>query len=565
MKKVGNYTLVSELGKGQFGVVYKAVHSQTQDVFAIKSITKQSIMGSPKLKELFDTEVRIMAGIKHENIMHLYELLETNNNYYLVLDYCRSGDMESYVKKHKGLGEDEAVYLLMQVMNGFKELHKLKIMHRDFKLANIFLDNDKAVIGDFGFAKSGTEMAQTKLGSPITMAPEILLNKGGPLKYTNKADLWSIGVCFYEMIFGVEPWPSVKSVDDLCKKVVQYSGNNLIFPTSTRFKISPECKDLLVRLIEIDQRKRIDWGEFFNHKLFQMYLQKKCQGQDMMKSIMFRNNKDTVHQMFNQNKMDKGDEFELHSDPNQLKNVGQQTNPNVAYGGMAVADRNKKRILERYTHEKRIMFFLIQTSVRLRNLSKDKLNLASASDGLMLCGILLLKKVMLLNFYALDSLKRNYNIYGLEDFDSFLTSPDRARLLDELENTDIPTYHKLFSHLLTKIKSEMGYSNPRTQEVLRVVEDPNQTIMEQVESELKKETYFLVDLFSRTYQSMSQQVKVDFLHGLAHLYVSSRHKLQLPFLQEGLPFDWNLFERSWDGAPGIEKMNKLLNQAHAEK
>ena len=197
-----------------------------------------------------------------------------------------------------------------------------------------------------------------------------------------------------------------------------------------------------------------------------------------MKSIMFRNNKDTVHQMFNQNKIDKGDEFELYSDPNQLKNVGQQTNPNVAYGGMAVADRNKKRILERYTHEKRIMFFLIQTSVRLRNLSKDRLNLASASDGLMLCGILLLKKVMLLNFYTLDSLKRNYNIYGLEDFDSFLTLQDRAIILDELENTDIPNYHKLFNHLLTKIKSEMGYSNPRTQEVLRVVEDSNQTIID---------------------------------------------------------------------------------------
>lgn len=72
MKKVGNYTLVSELGKGQFGVVYKAHNSKTDEVFAIKSITKASINGSPKLKELFDTEVKIMASIKHPNIMHLY-------------------------------------------------------------------------------------------------------------------------------------------------------------------------------------------------------------------------------------------------------------------------------------------------------------------------------------------------------------------------------------------------------------------------------------------------------------------------------------------------------------
>lgn len=564
MKKVGNYTLVSELGKGQFGIVYKAHHSKTDEVFAIKSISKQSVMSSPKLKELFDTEVRIMAGIKHPNIMHLYELLETNNNYYLVLDYCRSGDMESYVKRHKGLGEDEAVYLLMQVMNGFRELHKLKIMHRDFKLANIFLNDDRAVIGDFGFAKSGTEMAQTKLGSPITMAPEILLNKGGRLIYTNKADLWSIGVCFYEMIFGVEPWPNVRSVDDLCQKVTQYSGPRLIFPNNSRFKISNECRELLIQLIELNPQQRISWDSFFNHKLFQMHQQKKAGGQDMMKSIMFRNNKDTVVQMFNQNKLDKGEEVELHADPNQIHNVV-KANPNAAYGGMARTERNKQRILERFTHEKRIMFFLIQTSVRLRNLSKDRQNLASASEGLMLCGILLLKKAILLNFYALDSLKRSYNLYGLEDYDSFKASPDRTRLIEELEYTDIPTYQKLFNHLLTKIKSEMGYSNPRTQEILKVVEDNNQTIIDKVESELRRETYYLVDLFSRTYQSMPQQVKVDFLNGLAHLYVSSRHKEQLPFIQDGLPFDWNIFERSWDGALGIEKMNKILNQAHAEK
>jgi serine/threonine-protein kinase ULK/ATG1 len=320
MKKVGNYTLVSELGKGQFGVVYKAHNSKSDEVFAIKSITKASINSSPKLKELFDTEVKIMASIKHPNIMHLYELLETNNNYYLVLDYCRSGDMESYVKRHKGLGEDEAVYLLMQIMNGFKELHKMKIMHRDFKLANIFLNDDRAVIGDFGFAKSGSDMAQTKLGSPITMAPEILLNQGGRLVYTNKADLWSIGVCFFEMIFGNEPWPNVTSVEDLKRKVAANSGDRLLIPHSGRFQISPECRDLLVNLIELNPQKRIGWESFFNHKLFSLHQQKKA-AHDMMKSIMFRTNKDNVVQMFNLNKLDKGGEFELNADPTNITGI----------------------------------------------------------------------------------------------------------------------------------------------------------------------------------------------------------------------------------------------------
>lgn len=77
-------------------------------------------------------------------------------------------------------------------------------MHRDFKLANVFLHEDKVVIGDFGFAKSGEDVATTKLGSPITMAPELLLG-GSRVSYTNKADLWSVGVCFYWLIFGRPP------------------------------------------------------------------------------------------------------------------------------------------------------------------------------------------------------------------------------------------------------------------------------------------------------------------------------------------------------------------------
>lgn len=68
-------------------------------------------------------------------------------------------------------------------------------MHWDVKLANMFLFDDRVIIGDFGFAKQGVESTKTRLGTPITMAPELLMNKDSA--YTNKADLWSIGVVFY--------------------------------------------------------------------------------------------------------------------------------------------------------------------------------------------------------------------------------------------------------------------------------------------------------------------------------------------------------------------------------
>lgn len=94
-----------------------------------------------------------MAQINHPNVMHLYEYMETQNNYYLVIQYCNNGDLENYLKKHNYLSENEAVYFLMQILNGFKELLKNRIMHRDVKLANMFLYDDWVIIGDFGFAK----------------------------------------------------------------------------------------------------------------------------------------------------------------------------------------------------------------------------------------------------------------------------------------------------------------------------------------------------------------------------------------------------------------------------
>lgn len=383
----------------------------------MKTITKSSVNSSPKLKQLFDTEVKIMSNIKHPNIMHLYELLETGNNYYLILDYCRSGDMEHYVKKHKGLGEDEAVYFLMQIMNGFRELHKHKIMHRDFKLANIFLNEDRVIIGDFGFAKSGNDMASTKLGSPITMAPEILLNETSKISYTNKADLWSIGVCFFEMIFGVEPWPNVTGIPDLCNKVKVFYGPNLQFPQNTRFKISPECRQILISLIELDPKRRLDWNGFYNHPLFKLHQEKKA-GLDAVKSLIFRNNQDNVMKLFDLNKAVKEDDYELNQDPAFLTFVNNQFSPAIGYMDYsAKAERNRQRILDRFTHEKRIMVFLIQTSVKMRNLSKDKTNFRNISDSLMYCGILLLKKAILLNNQAIDSLKKNYNMWNLEGWD----------------------------------------------------------------------------------------------------------------------------------------------------
>ena len=105
-KKVGDYILVNELGKGQFGKVFKALNlKQKHKVYAIKCIAKEKLENNPLLTRLFNTEVAVMSKIKHPNVMHLFEFMETRSNFYLVLQYCNNGDLEGYMKKNGRLCE----------------------------------------------------------------------------------------------------------------------------------------------------------------------------------------------------------------------------------------------------------------------------------------------------------------------------------------------------------------------------------------------------------------------------------------------------------------------------
>lgn len=562
MKKVGDYILVSELGKGQFGIVYKAKHSATGDIYAVKTVKKESVNSNPKLKSLFETEINIMSKIKHPNILHLYEYLETGNNFYLVIDYCNNGDMESHLKKHTLLGEDEAVYFLMQIMNGFRELHKHKIMHRDFKLANIFLNDDKLIIGDFGFAKSGVDMTTTKLGSPITMAPEMLLSTGGKVTYTNKADLWSIGVCFFQMIFGCLPW-DVKDLDELKIKVQNESGKNLHIPTD-KCTITQECADLLRALLETNPKLRIEWDDFFNHKLFEIHQKKKKQKanlEEIKQSVMFRNNEDQVEEMFKKNKNENKAEVELMQEPEEVELPATPAQPSTPVENIT---RLKNRVLARYTHEKKTIVFFMYTCRKLRNLAKDRATFKKAANGLMFVSILLLRKGIIMNQIAIYSLKKGINTYHIEGFNEFLTLEDKNRLIEDLELKDHVLYTKLFSHLKEKAFEEIGKDDKRTNEIVSMVDNPSCS-MELIEKELKQETYYLIQYFSKSINSFSNKVKYEMMMALAHLYTSSNHKEFLDYMVDGIPFDWNEFDKSWDGDPGVEKINQLLNKAISSK
>jgi len=507
--------------------------------------------------KLFDTEMAVMSKIKHPNIMHLYEYMETGNNYYLVIQYCNNGDLEEHVKKAKKLSEDEGVYFLMQIMNGFRELHKYKIMHRDFKLANIFLNDDNIVIGDFGFAKSGADMATTKLGTPLTMAPE-LLNAGSNLNYTNKADLWSIGVCYYQMLFGQAPF-KVSSMTELQSKVKTHSGDNLNFPSDT--PISQECKDLLKGLIQNDPKKRIEWNEFFKHALFEVH-RKKQKGNGnvgdnnfgMHQSVMFHNNKDNVNQKFDENRKADNKEVEL-KDPLDIEIEADSQNSNKQDTEQKKKELIGKKIKLRLTHEKKTIVFMMHTCRKVRNLAKYRTELGSdASDSLMFAGISLLRKGQRLNEEAINAIKQKNNIYNLTGFVDFASSKDCNQIMSTLED-DQNLYHTLLSHLQKKLHEEVK-DKDATSQVIDMIQG-NQTSIDKLNHRICMEFKKLFHTYNQENSTYENSLKKDFVIALCHMYLSLKSEDELPFLKNQHVFDWKEFESNLN----LEFVNNTLKKA----
>ena len=136
-KRVGKYQMIDEIGKGQYGLVYKAIDLESKDAVkktvAIKQVAKDKVHKSDLMKRLFVAEVKVMQTLnqhEHGNLLGMIDFIETGNNYYLVVRYCKDGDLETRQKNKGKFSETESVFFLKQIMNGFSELYNHKIMHR---------------------------------------------------------------------------------------------------------------------------------------------------------------------------------------------------------------------------------------------------------------------------------------------------------------------------------------------------------------------------------------------------------------------------------------------------
>jgi serine/threonine-protein kinase len=202
--KLGKYEIHEELGRGGFGVVYKAYDTLLGRWTAIKVLHSQLTV-DPGFIGRFEQEARLAARLEHPNLVSVYEMGQEEGRFYIALGLMSGGSLKDRLK-YGPLPEGTVRNVLPGILNGLSFIHKNNIIHRDLKPGNILFDsNDRAKISDLGFAKAlqsdssmSLSMSGGMIGTPAYMAPEVWRGNLASVR----SDLYSLGCILYEMLTG---------------------------------------------------------------------------------------------------------------------------------------------------------------------------------------------------------------------------------------------------------------------------------------------------------------------------------------------------------------------------
>ncbi|XP_067460708.1 serine/threonine-protein kinase ULK1a [Thunnus thynnus] len=286
MESVGKFEFSRKdlIGHGAFAVVFKGRHKEKRDwEVAVKCINKKNLA---KSQSLLGKEIKILKELKHENIVRLLDYQEMGGCVYLVMEYCNGGDLAEYLHSKGTLSEDTIRVFLQQIAQAMKVLQSKGILHRDLKPQNILLCHTEGrrsspintciKIADFGFARhlQTNTMAATLCGSPMYMAPEVIMSQN----YDAKADLWSIGTIVYQCLTGKAPFHA-STPQELR---LFYESNRTLLPSIPK-ETSSNLRHLLLRLLQRNHKERITFDEFFHHPFLETSSStKKCSPAPML-------------------------------------------------------------------------------------------------------------------------------------------------------------------------------------------------------------------------------------------------------------------------------------------
>lgn len=248
------------LGTGSFGSVFLVRHKENGNYYALKEMNKL------KLQNLIDEsivlrECNIHISLHHSNICQLHAFRSDESNFYLIMEYASNGSLFNEIQHSKnGLSETKAHNYFVQIAKAVLFLHSNNIIHRDIKPENCLLDTKRHIkLCDFGWTAQikSNEPRTTFCGTFEYMAPEII--KEHP--YTKSVDIWSLGILLFEMVHKYSPFrgKGTGNAKEIMKNILK--GDFSI----TNQNISYKCKDLIIKLLNPNEDRRITIEEVLKH------------------------------------------------------------------------------------------------------------------------------------------------------------------------------------------------------------------------------------------------------------------------------------------------------------
>uniref|UniRef100_A0A671XYH5 non-specific serine/threonine protein kinase n=1 Tax=Sparus aurata TaxID=8175 RepID=A0A671XYH5_SPAAU len=286
------YLLLYLLGRGGFSEVFKAFDLTEQRYVAIKIHQLNKNWREEKKQNYHKhacREYRIHKELDHPRIVKLYDYFSIDtDSFCTVLEYCEGNDLDFYLKQNKLMSEKEGRSIVMQIVNALKYLNQIRppIIHYDLKPGNILLVNGTACgeirITDFGLSKimdddsyssaDGIELTSQGAGTYWYLPPECFVVGKEPPKISNKVDVWSVGVIFYQCLYGRKPFGHNQSQQDILQENTILKATEVQFPPKP--VVTTEAKAFIRRCLAYHKEDRVDVLQLANDPFLMPHIRK---------------------------------------------------------------------------------------------------------------------------------------------------------------------------------------------------------------------------------------------------------------------------------------------------
>jgi serine/threonine-protein kinase len=324
-KILGNrYKIVEKIGKGGMALVYKAYDTRLTREVAIK-VLRHELVEDSEFKKRFLREAQSAAKLSHQNIVSVFDVDEFENINYIVMEYVDGKSLKDLLRENGVMPFQMAINTTIKICDAIQCAHEVGIIHRDIKPQNIMIKKDGSIkVTDFGIAKyiAATTITQdgNLMGSVHYLSPERILG----LKPDNRADIYSIGITFYEMLVGTVPFNGENPVAvmsqhvkekpnvDILAKYVPSALLNIVLKTlnkeaKDRYQSANELKYDLIKLLSSNELNIKDESNI--NKKYEEEIKKNLSKMMEKESESLETNKKNNNEIDNGSKMENADEY----------------------------------------------------------------------------------------------------------------------------------------------------------------------------------------------------------------------------------------------------------------